>query len=121
MGFSLFGSENLLSLTLKAIDLQGEIFIDISHYQPIGVYSDGHKWLPVVLCFMKRSAVRAYVFESLQDAMTPVKFKDLREERERVHHYTGNQDRLDFTVRNQNKMKTHKKKEYFTDIYTVLI
>lgn len=91
MGFLLFGSENHSSLTLKVIDLQGEIFIDISHYQPIGVYSVGHKRLPVVLCFMKRSAVRAYAFKSLQDAMTRVNLNDLREEkRERVHHYGGN-------------------------------
>lgn len=103
MGFSLFGSENHLSLTLTVIDLQGEIFIDISHYQPIGVYSDGHKWLPVVLCFMKRSAVRAYAFKSLEDVMTLVKFKDLREKRERVHHYTGHQDRIDLTVRSKSR------------------
>lgn len=81
MGLLLFGSENHSSLTLKVIDLQGEIFIDISHYQPIGVYSDGHKWLPVVLCFMKRSAVRAYAFKSLQDAMTQVNLNGLREKK----------------------------------------
>lgn len=93
MGFLLFGSEkNHSSLTLKVIDLQGEIFIDISHYQPIGVYGVGHKRLPVVLCFMKRSAVRAYAFKSLQDAMTQVRFKwpERGKKRERVLHYRGN-------------------------------